>query len=259
MTQSKKFGALRESQRNYFRRDQGSKALLATQQMRQSGTSLKSLNSPVKAPSIPDQNQEKDGAAELSKLQKQNILSEHSSTVADCNPDETVDGIHGSETVKDIDNIDRAEEEEQKDEVELEGSTEDIEGDVQDVQWQDVQVKTDDVTGSQELVIENLENLQDTSSLIVTRDGNRFKIGISAQGAKPQASNIKIDTAAADEATLDKQSRVADSQSVLERVSTQHSAQQQTQKIKVRGKVSSRGTKQHQVGILPLLSVSAAT
>ena len=87
-------------------------------------------------------------------------------------------------------------------------------------------MKTDDVTGSQELVIENLENLQDTSSLIVTRDGNRFKIGISAQGAKPQASNIKIDTAAADEATLDKQSRVADSQSVLERVSTQHSAQQ---------------------------------
>ena len=34
MNHSKRFGALRDSQRNYFRRDQGSKALLASQQMR---------------------------------------------------------------------------------------------------------------------------------------------------------------------------------------------------------------------------------
>ena len=73
-------------------------------------------------------------------------------------------------------------------------------------------------------MIENLENLQDTSSLIVTREGDRFKIGIAAQGAKKHAANIKIDTAAADVATLDEQSRVGDSQSILERVSTQHSA-----------------------------------
>ena len=104
-------------------------------------------------------------------------------------------------------------------------------------------MKTDDVTGSQELVIENLENLLDTSSLIVTRDGNRFKIGISAQGAKPQAANIQIDTAAADVATHDEQSRVAESQSVLERVSSQQTTQRKSQNIKVREKISSRGTK----------------
>ena len=30
----------------------------------------------------------------------------------------------------------------------------------------------------QELVIENLENLDDTATLIVTREGDQFKIGI---------------------------------------------------------------------------------
>ena len=128
----------------------------------------------------------------------------------------TVEGNYGSDIAKDIG---RAEREEQKDEVELEGGTEDIVG---DVQWQDVEVAENGVTGSQELVIENLENLLDTSSLIVTRDGNRFKIGISAQGASPPAANIKIDTAAADVATLDEQSRAAPSQSVLDRISSQH-------------------------------------
>ena len=44
-------------------------------------------------------------------------------------------------------------------------------------QWHDVQiVETGD--GAQELVIENLENLQNTSALIVTRHGKNFKIGI---------------------------------------------------------------------------------
>ena len=32
--------------------------------------------------------------------------------------------------------------------------------------------------GSQELIIENLENLDDSAALIVTRDGDQFKIGI---------------------------------------------------------------------------------
>ena len=31
---------------------------------------------------------------------------------------------------------------------------------------------------SQELIIENLENLEDTAALIVTREGGQFKIGI---------------------------------------------------------------------------------
>ena len=92
-------------------------------------------------------------------------------------------------------------------------------------------------------MIANLENLQDSCSLIVTREGNRFKLGVSAQGTKTQAAKNKIDTTAADVATLDEQSRVADSQSVLERVSTRNTAQRLSQKIKVRDKISSRGTK----------------
>ena len=31
---------------------------------------------------------------------------------------------------------------------------------------------------SQELIIENLENLDDTAALIVTRDGDQFKIAV---------------------------------------------------------------------------------
>ena len=35
--------------------------------------------------------------------------------------------------------------------------------------------------GSQELVIENLENLGDATALIVTREGGQFKIGIQQE------------------------------------------------------------------------------
>ena len=44
-------------------------------------------------------------------------------------------------------------------------------------QWHDVKVIQSD-NGNQELVIENLENLQDTTALIVTRENGQFKIGI---------------------------------------------------------------------------------
>ena len=93
------------------------------------------------------------------------------------------------------------------------------------MQWHAVKVVEDGGSGSQELVIENLENLLDTSSLIVTRDGNKFKIGISQQGTSSPAGNNKIDTAAADVATPDEQSRAAASRSVLERISTQYTQQ----------------------------------
>ena len=44
--------------------------------------------------------------------------------------------------------------------------------------WHDVKVvETSD--GNQELVIENLENLADSTALIVTRDGKNFKIGLT--------------------------------------------------------------------------------
>ena len=35
--------------------------------------------------------------------------------------------------------------------------------------------------GSQELVIENLENLKDTTALVVTKIGKNFKIGITSE------------------------------------------------------------------------------
>lgn len=45
-------------------------------------------------------------------------------------------------------------------------------------QWHDIKVIQSEA-GSQELVIENLENLGDATALIVTRDnGGNFKIGI---------------------------------------------------------------------------------
>ena len=45
------------------------------------------------------------------------------------------------------------------------------------LQWQDVKMVHSDA-GSQELVIENLENIGDGTALIVTREGGQFKIGI---------------------------------------------------------------------------------
>ena len=67
-----------------------------------------------------------------------------------------------------------------------------MEGDVDaSQQWHDVKViKSED--GSQELVIENLENLQDTTALIVTRDevGN-FKIGIQQDNVSDVVSNAR--------------------------------------------------------------------
>ena len=60
-----------------------------------------------------------------------------------------------------------------------------------DQQWHDVKViKSED--GSQELVIENLENLQDTTALIVTRDevGN-FKIGIQQDNVSDVVSQAR--------------------------------------------------------------------
>ena len=46
--------------------------------------------------------------------------------------------------------------------------------------WHDVKVADAGKDAEdEELVIENLENLQDTTALVVTREGSRFKIGIS--------------------------------------------------------------------------------
>ena len=45
-------------------------------------------------------------------------------------------------------------------------------------EWHEIQVVQSEA-GSQELVIENLENLGDSTALIVTRDGGgNFKVGI---------------------------------------------------------------------------------
>ena len=44
-------------------------------------------------------------------------------------------------------------------------------------QWHEVNVVQSE-TGSQELIIENLEYLGDAAALIVTRNGSNFKIGI---------------------------------------------------------------------------------
>jgi hypothetical protein len=57
--------------------------------------------------------------------------------------------------------------------------------DAMTAEWHDVQiVQTED--GSQELVIENLENLKDTTALVVTRHGNNFKIGIASDSRMSQ-------------------------------------------------------------------------
>ena len=49
--------------------------------------------------------------------------------------------------------------------------------------WHDVKIGADQKGGGsgdeEELVVENLENLHDTTALIVTREGSKFKIGIS--------------------------------------------------------------------------------
>ena len=48
---------------------------------------------------------------------------------------------------------------------------------------------------NQELVIENLENLDDTAALIVTREGGQFKIGIQQESSSMTASMAeKADT-----------------------------------------------------------------
>jgi hypothetical protein len=58
--------------------------------------------------------------------------------------------------------------------------------------WHDVQmIDTED--GSQELIIENLENLKATTALIVTRSGNSFKIGITSDEAARSLSLQPVD------------------------------------------------------------------
>lgn len=55
--------------------------------------------------------------------------------------------------------------------------------------WEDLHlVETHD--GSQELVVENLDQLKDSTALIVTRHGDKFKIGITqnTKGAGPVGS-----------------------------------------------------------------------
>jgi len=57
-------------------------------------------------------------------------------------------------------------------------------------QWHDVKVIQSE-TGAQELIIENLEHLGDTASLIVTREGLNFKIGIQ-QDMSPSDVNSQV-------------------------------------------------------------------
>ena len=91
--------------------------------------------------------------------------------------------------------------------------------------------------GSQELIIENLENLDDSAALIVTRDGDQFKIGIQQDNTASSVTASmaeKADTVSQNMSNGNR--RIASSQhgSLVSRV------------IKMSG-----GMKQHQIGILP--------